>query len=313
VNLSSKIFIAGHRGLVGSAIHRRLSADGFVNLLARTHAQLDLTDQTSVHRFFEHERPEYVFLAAAKVGGIFANSSRPAEFIWENLQIQNNVIASAHRFEVKKLMFLGSSCIYPKLATQPMREQDLLTGPLEPTNEAYAIAKIAGLKTVEFFRQQYGFNGISVMPTNLYGPNDNFDFEQSHVLPALMRKVHEAKMQGDQWVSVWGSGRPLREFLFVDDLADACVFLMQNYNESLFLNVGMGEEISILELAQMICRVVGFNGEIRLDGSKPDGTPRKLLDVSRLNALGWKAKTSLRDGIQKTYDWYQDSLKLSLA
>ncbi|WP_457637188.1 GDP-L-fucose synthase [Oceanithermus sp.] len=307
----SKIFVAGHRGLVGSAILRRLEADGFVNLVTRTRDELDLRDQTAVSRFFEKERPEYVFLAAAKVGGILANSTYPADFIRDNLQIQTNVIDAAYRSGSKKLLFLGSSCIYPKHAPQPMKEEYLLTGPLEPTNEWYAIAKIAGIKMAQAYRRQYGFNAISLMPTNLYGPGDNFDLETSHVIPALIRKFHEAKVEGKPHVVIWGTGKPRREFLHVDDLADAAVFLMQKYEEEEFVNVGIGKDVSIYELAKLIREVVGYEGQIRFDLSKPDGTPRKLLDVSRLNALGWRAKISLRDGLRKTYQWYirQDDVR----
>jgi GDP-L-fucose synthase len=282
VDKGAKIYVAGHRGLVGSAILRRLQAEGYQNLVLRTRKELDLTDQRAVYRFFEEERPEYVFLAAAKVGGILANATYPADFIRENLLIQTNVIDAAYRYGVKKLLFLGSSCIYPKYAPQPMKEEYLLTGPLEPTNEAYAVAKIAGIKMVQAYRRQYGFNGISLMPTNLYGPGDNFDLETSHVIPALLRKFHEAKVSGRWEVVVWGTGTPRREFLHVDDLADAALFLMRHYEGEEIVNVGVGEDISIRELAELIAKVVGFRGEIVYDTSKPDGTPRKLLDVSRL-------------------------------
>jgi len=300
----SKIFVAGHRGLVGSAILRRLKAKGFVNLVTRTRNELDLRNQAAVNRFFEEERPQYVFLAAAKVGGILANSTYPADFIRDNLQIQTNVIDAAYRSGSKKLLFLGSSCIYPKHAPQPMKEEYLLTGPLEPTNEWYAIAKIAGIKMAQAYRRQYGFNAISLMPTNLYGPGDNFDLETSHVIPALIRKFHEAKERGESHVEVWGTGTPRREFLHVDDLADAAVFLMQNYDEEAFINVGVGQDISIRELAELIREVVGFMGEVHFDTSKPDGTPRKLLDVSKLKALGWRARIPLREGLRQTYRWY---------
>jgi len=293
----SKIYVAGHRGMVGSAIVRRLRKDGYTNLILRTRQELDLLDQQAVQQFYEQERPEYVFLAAAKVGGILANNTYRAQFIYENLQIQNNIIHSAYRYGVKKLLFLGSSCIYPKMAPQPIKEEYLLTGPLEPTNEPYAIAKIAGIKMCEAYNAQYGTNFISTMPTNLYGPHDNFDLETSHVLPALIRKFHEAKVHHRPYVEIWGTGTPRREFLHVDDLADACVFLMQNYNDSQFVNVGVGEDISIKDLALLIQDIVGYRGELRFDTSKPDGTPRKLLDVSRLHALGWKARIPLRDGI----------------
>lgn len=306
MNKESKIFVAGHRGLVGSAILRKLRSLGYRNLITRTRDELDLRDQAAVDRFFEAERPEYVFLSAAKVGGILANSTYPADFIRDNLQIQTNVIDAAYRSGSKKLLFLGSSCIYPKHAPQPMKEEHLLTGPLEPTNEWYAVAKIAGIKMAQAYRRQYGFNTISLMPTNLYGPGDNFDLETSHVIPALIRKFHEAKERGESRVVVWGTGKPRREFLHVDDLADATVFLMQRYDGEAFVNVGVGQDISIRDLAELIREVVGFEGEIRFDTSKPDGTPRKLLDVSKLNALGWQARISLRDGLQQTYRWYLD-------
>jgi len=305
VDKGAKIYVAGHRGLVGSAILRRLRAEGYENLVLRTRQELDLTDQRAVNRFFEEERPEYVFLAAAKVGGILANATYPGDFIRENLLIQTNVIDAAHRYGVKKLLFLGSSCIYPKFAPQPMKEEYLLTGPLESTNEAYAVAKIAGIKMVQAYRRQYGFRGISLMPTNLYGPGDNFDLETSHVIPALLRKFHEAKEAGRKEVVVWGTGTPRREFLHVDDLADASIFLMRHYDEEEIINVGVGEDISIRELAELIARVVGFKGEIVYDTSKPDGTPRKLLDVSRLFALGWRPRISLEEGLRQTYEWFR--------
>lgn len=308
----SKIYIAGHRGLVGSALKRKLESKGYTNLLFRTHKELDLTNQQAVNEFFKQEKPEYVFLAAAKVGGILANSTYPAEFIYENLMIESNIIHAAYKYGVKKLLFLGSSCIYPKLAPQPLKEEYLLTGPLEETNEAYAIAKIAGIRLCKHYNQQYGTNFISVMPTNLYGPNDNFDLETSHVMPALIRKFHEAKVNKKPEVVVWGTGKPLREFMHVDDMADACVFLMENYDFSEageFVNIGVGEDITISELVELIKEVVGFEGEIRYDTSKPDGTPRKLMDVSRLNGLGWKARISLKDGIKDTYEWYQDQIR----
>ncbi len=301
---TSKIYVAGHRGLVGSAILRRLQAEGYTNLVVRTRQELDLTNQAAVERFFAQERPEYVFLAAAKVGGILANATYPADFIRDNLLIQTHVIDAAYRHGAKKLLFLGSSCIYPKYAPQPMKEEHLLTGPLEPTNEAYAVAKIAGIKMAQAYRRQYGFNAISLMPTNLYGPGDNFDLQTSHVLPALIRKFHEAKERGDRPVVVWGTGKPRREFLHVDDLADAAVFLMQHYDEEQIINVGVGEDISIAELAALIKRIVGYEGKIVYDTSKPDGTPRKLLDVSRLFALGWRPKISLEEGIRQTYAWF---------
>ncbi len=304
MNLDSKIFVAGHRGLVGSAIERNLRARGFKNLLLRTRAELDLCSQTAVSEFFERERPEYVFIAAAKVGGIHANSTYPADFIRENLLIQTLIIDAAYRNGTKKVEMLGSSCIYPKLAPQPMKEEHLLTGTLEPTNEAYAIAKIAGIKMAQAYRAQYGFNAIALMPTNLYGPGDNFDLQNSHVLPALIRKFHDAKTSGAKSVTIWGTGTPCREFLYVDDLADAAVFLMLNYDGAEFVNVGVGHDITIRELAQMIGEVVGYRGELEFDTSRPDGAPRKLLDVSRLHALGWKAKTELREGIARTHEWY---------
>jgi GDP-L-fucose synthase len=302
MKLDSKIYVAGHRGMVGSAIVRALENQGYTNLIYKTSKELDLTEQTQVHSFFENEKPDYVFLAAAKVGGILANNAYRADFIYQNLMIQNNVIHAAYSFGVTKLMFLGSSCIYPKNALQPLKEEYLLTGLLEPTNEPYAIAKIAGIKMCEAYSDQYGCNFISVMPTNLYGPNDNYDLNNSHVLPALLRKFIEAKANGDKTVTIWGSGTPLREFLHVDDLADACLFLMQNYNEKEFLNIGVGHDISIIDLAKIVKEIVGFNGEIILDNSKPDGTPRKLIDVSRLRELGWEASISLEQGIKSVYD-----------
>ncbi|MGH8104767.1 MAG: GDP-L-fucose synthase [Arenimonas sp.] len=301
---TSRIFVAGHRGLVGSAIVRRLEQDGFDNLQLRTRAELDLTKQTDVDAFFREEKPEYVFLAAAKVGGIHANSSYPAEFLRDNLALQTNVIHSAWQHGVKKLCFLGSSCIYPKLAPQPLKEDYLLTGQLEPTNEWYAIAKIAGIKMCQAYRRQYGFDAISLMPTNLYGPGDNFDLANSHVLPALIRKIHEAKLRTDQEVVIWGTGSPRREFLHVDDMADAAVFLMKNYSGEEFLNVGVGEDLTIMDLANMVAEIIGFEGKILTDTSKPDGTPRKLMDVGRLHALGWQAKMPLRKGIEQVYGWY---------
>lgn len=293
--------MAGHQGMVGSAIVRRLEELGFAQLIVRTSAELDLRNQQAVASFFEQERPEYVFLAAAKVGGILANDTFRATFLYDNLMIQNNVIHEAHRSGVTKLLFLGSSCIYPKMAPQPLREEYLLTGPLEPTNEPYAIAKIAGIKLCEAYREQYGSNFISVMPTNLYGYHDNYHPEHSHVLPALIRRFHEAKVDGAPSVRIWGTGTPRREFLWADDLAEACVFLMQEYNEREFLNIGTGSDISILELAKLIKEVVGYEGDIELDTNKPDGTPRKLLDVSKLHGLGWKHKTPLETGIRKAY------------
>jgi GDP-L-fucose synthase len=304
----SLIFVAGHKGLVGSAICRRLRAAGYHNLLLRTRKELDLRDSSRVEEFFRSHRPEYVFLAAAKVGGIQANSLWPADFLLDNLNIQNNVIAAASRYQVKKLVFLGSSCIYPKLAPQPLREEYLLTGELEPTNEWYAIAKIAGIKLAQACRRQYGLNAISLMPTNLYGPGDNFDLESSHVLPALLRKAQDAIENGSPELVVWGSGTPLREFLHVDDLADAALFLMLHYNEPDIINVGTGADLTIRELAAMILRITGCASRLVFDSSKPDGTPRKLLDISRLTALGWKARIPLEQGIAETYGWYLNSL-----
>jgi len=313
MNKTDRIFVAGHKGLVGSAVTRRLAASGFVNLLLADRTRVDLSDRVSVDRFFAAERPDHVILAAAKVGGIHANSSFPAEFIYENLVLQTNVIDSAYRHGTKKLLFLGSSCIYPQMAPQPMLESCLLTGPLEPTNEWYAIAKIAGIKLCQAYRRQYGFDAIAAMPTNLYGSGDNFDLNTSHVLPALIRKFHEAKQQGASSVVVWGSGTPRREFLFVDDLAEALVFLMNNYSDEGLINVGVGEDVTIHELALLIGRIVGFDGEIIFDRTKPDGTPRKLLDVSRLHALGWRARTALEDGIRTTYAWYLSDMNARRA
>ena len=302
----TKTFVAGHKGLVGSAICRRLQTDGLESIVA-SRSELDLLDQAVVNDWFAKHEVEQVFVAAAKVGGIHANDTYPAEFLRDNLVIQNNLIHAAWKSGVKKLLFLGSSCIYPKLAVQPMSEDCLLTGPLEPTNEWYAIAKIAGIKMCQAYRKQYGFDAISVMPTNLYGPGDNFDLANSHVLPALLRKFHEAKMSGAETVEVWGSGTPRREFLHVNDLADACVYLMNNYSSSEIVNIGWGEDVSILELAQMIKDVVGYDGEIVFDSSKPDGTPRKLLNTSRMKALGWAPSISLVDGLKDTYDWFRES------
>lgn len=302
----AKIYVAGHRGMVGSAIYRKLKELGYENLIVRTSKELDLRDQQAVKEFFEAEKPDYVFLAAAKVGGIMANNTYRADFIYENLAIQNNVIHFAHENDVKKLMFLGSSCIYPKMAEQPLNENALLTGTLEPTNEPYAIAKIAGIKMVESYRLQYNDDFISAMPTNLYGINDNYHPENSHVLPALIRKFHEAKVNNSPSVSIWGSGTPLREFMFADDLADAVVFLMEKYSDLQFVNIGVGEDISIKDLALLIKDVVGYEGELDFDSSKPDGTPRKLMDVSKLHGLGWKAKTDLREGIEVAYRDYLD-------
>ncbi|MFA5831837.1 MAG: GDP-L-fucose synthase [Bacteroidota bacterium] len=307
---NSKIYIAGHRGLVGSAILRLLQERGYSNLLYKTHTELDLTDQAEVKEFFEQEKPEYVFLAAARVGGIHANNSYPAEFIYENLAVQNNVIHFSYLNGAKKLCFLGSSCIYPKLAPQPMKEDYLLDGKLEPTNEPYAIAKIAGIEMAKSYNRQYGTNYISVMPTNLYGPNDNFDLQNSHVLPALIRKFVEAKEKNHPSVVLWGSGKPRREFLYVDDMADACIFLMNTYDGNEFVNIGTGEDVTILEVAQLIKEIVGYQGVLEFDATKPDGTPRKLLDVSRINALGWKATVSLKDGLVKAIDWYKKNREM---
>ena len=304
MKLDSKIYLAGHNGLVGSAIMRNLQERGYTNIITKTSNDLDLRRQKEVEDFFEKEKLDYVFLAAAKVGGIHANNTYPAEFLYDNLMIESNIIHSAYLSGVEKLLFLGSSCIYPKLAPQPIKESDLLTGLLEPTNEAYAIAKIAGIELCKFYRRQYGVNFISAMPTNLYGINDNFDLNTSHVLPALIRKFHEAKINQEKSVVMWGSGKPLREFLYVDDLADALVHLMLNYSEETHVNVGTGEDISIANLAKMIKEIVGYEGEIVNDLSKPDGTPRKLLDVSLLHSTGWKHKTSLEEGISKVYKWY---------
>jgi len=300
----AKIYVAGHRGLVGSAIMRKLKKEGYNNLVYRTSSELDLRRQEKVEEFFEVEKPEYVILAAAKVGGIQANDTYSAEFLYDNLMIESNVIDAAYQNDVKKLLFLGSSCIYPKFADQPMKEDYLLSGKLESTNEGYAVAKITGIKLCEHYNKQYDTNFISAMPTNLYGPNDNFDLETSHVLPALIRKFHEAKLNGEDEVVIWGTGKPRREFLHVDDLADSLLFLMNNYSGDQFVNVGVGKDISILELAELIKDIVGFEGEIVNDLSKPDGTPRKLLDVTKLNNLGWEAQISLEEGIKNTYNWY---------
>jgi GDP-L-fucose synthase len=305
---TDKIYIAGHRGMVGSAIKMKLEQDGFTNLLLKTSVELDLRDQKAVHSFFEEEKPEYVFLAAAKVGGILANDTFRADFIYENLMIETNIIHASWKSEVKKLMFLGSSCIYPKMAPQPLKEDYLLTGLLEQTNEPYAIAKIAGIKLCDAFRAQYGCNYISVMPTNLYGPNDHYDLKNSHVLPALIRKFHEAKINNEASVTIWGTGEPKREFLHVNDLADACIYLMENYNEPGLVNVGAGTDLSILELAKLIAQITGYKGEIGRDLSKPDGTPRKLMDISKLKAMGWTAKIHLEEGIRSVYAEYLKSL-----
>jgi GDP-L-fucose synthase len=306
ISKSAKIYIAGHRGMVGSAILRALQAQGYSNFVLRTSSELDLRNQKDVSDFFTKEKPEYVFFAAAKVGGIVANNTYRADFLYENLMIQSNVIHQAYLNGVQKLLFLGSSCIYPKMAPQPLKEEYLLTGLLEPTNEPYAIAKIAGIKMCDAYRSQYGCNFISVMPTNLYGTNDNYDLNNSHVLPALLRKFISAKREGADSVTIWGTGSPLREFLHADDLAEACLFLMDRYNESGLVNIGVGEDISILDLANLVKRIVGFEGEIQLDTSKPDGTPRKLMDVSKLNGLGWKASITLEVGISKVYNEMKD-------
>lgn len=300
----AKVYVAGHRGLVGSALVRRLEREGYERILTRSSGELDLRDGRAVDEFFDAERPELVFLAAARVGGILANDRRPVDFLRDNLLIETHVVEAAHRYGVKKLLFLGSSCIYPKHAPQPMKEEHLLSGPLEPTNEWYAVAKIAGIKLCQAYRKQYGMSAISVMPTNIYGPNDNFDLQSSHVLPALIRKFHEAKVSGAGEVVVWGTGAPRREFLHVDDLADACLYLMEHYESADIVNVGVGKDISIAELAELVRDVVGFDGAIGYDASKPDGTPRKLLDVSQLHRLGWRAKVGLREGIEETYRWY---------
>lgn len=303
---TSRIYVAGHRGLVGSAIVRALQKRSQSNLVLRTHAELDLTSQADVHRFFQSERPDAVIMAAARVGGIHANNSRPALFIRDNLLIQDNVIDAAHRSGVKKFVFLGSSCIYPKLSPQPIKEEYLLTGPLEPTNEWYAIAKIAGVKMCQAYRREYGFNAISLMPTNLYGPGDNFDLQNSHVLPALIRRIHEARVRGDESVTVWGTGTPRREFLHVDDLADAVLYLLQTYEGESIINIGWGQDVTIRELVGIVMSVIGYSGRLIFDPSKPDGTPRKLLDVSRLTDLGWQPQISLEKGIAQTYAWFTE-------
>lgn len=301
---TAKIYIAGHRGMVGSAIARRLAAEGHTDIISRTHDELDLTDQSAVLQFLQAEKPEYIFLAAAKVGGIHANNTYRADFIYQNLMIQANIIHAARKVGIRRLLFLGSSCIYPRDCAQPIKEEYLLTGPLEQTNEPYAIAKIAGIKLCESYNHQYGTEYVSVMPTNLYGPNDNYDLNNSHVLPALIRKTHEAKVRGDKELVVWGSGRPMREFLYVDDMADACVFLMNSDIREGIFNVGTGQDVTIQELAELVMKVVGFQGKIVFDASKPDGTPRKLLNVDRMRNLGWTAKTSLEIGIAKAYTDY---------
>ncbi|MCT8977288.1 GDP-L-fucose synthase [Clostridium sp. CX1] len=304
MNKDSKIYVAGHKGLVGSAIVRNLRARGYENIIGRSHSELDLTNADKVREFFKEQKPEYVFLAAAKVGGINANNKAPADFIYENLMIECNVIKAAHDSKIKKLLFLGSSCIYPKMCPQPIKEEYLLSGYLEETNEGYALAKISGLKMCQFFKKQYRDNFISVMPTNLYGPNDNFDLQTSHVMPALIRKFHEAKINNKPYVEIWGTGKPLREFLHVDDMADACVYLMENYDGEEHVNIGTGREVTIRKLAKIIANIVGYKGELKFDDSKPDGTPRKLLDVNKLNSLGWRYKIELEEGIKEVYQWF---------
>jgi GDP-L-fucose synthase len=313
MNKEDKIYVAGHRGMVGSAIVRKLQAEGFSNLLLRTSKELDLRNQMAVSTFFGKEKPGFVFMAAARVGGIMANNTYRADFLYDNLMIQNNILHESYVHHVKKLLFLGSSCIYPKLAPQPLKEEYLLTGLLEDTNEPYAIAKIAGIKLCDAYRAQYGCNFISVMPTNLYGPNDNYDLNGSHVLPALIRKFHEAKLNKHDSVTIWGTGTPMREFLHADDLADACYFLMETYNERGFVNIGVGEDMTIKDLALLVKEIVGFSGSIEHDLSKPDGTPRKLMDVKKLHALGWKAKIGLREGIEKAYDDFRKHHTLTPA
>ena len=305
---SAKIYVAGHRGMVGSAIVRKLKEEGFQHIIFKSSSELDLKDQQKVFEFLSNEKPDYVFLAAAKVGGIVANNTYRAQFLFENLEIQNNVIHGSYLAGVKKLMFLGSSCIYPKMAPQPLKEEYLLTGLLEPTNEPYAIAKIAGIKMCEAYRAQYGCNFISVMPTNLYGPNDNYDLENSHVLPAMIRKFHEAKVEQKPFVELWGTGSPMREFLHADDLAEACLYLMQNYNEPELVNIGTGTDVTIKELAETICETIGYEGTLKWDSSRPDGTPRKLMDVGKLNALGWKHKIDLKEGIKMVYEDFKNHL-----
>jgi GDP-L-fucose synthase len=306
LNQDSRIYVAGHRGLVGAAVVRALRQQGHQNLLLRTHQELDLTDQSAVREFFGRERPAAVIMAAARVGGIYANNTRPALFIRDNLLIQDNVIDAAHRFGVAKFVFLGSSCIYPKLAPQPIKEESLLTGPLEPTNEWYAVAKIAGLKMCQAYRREFGFNAISLMPTNLYGPGDNFDLQNSHVLPALIRRFHEAKLRGDETMAIWGTGTPRREFLHVDDLADAVIYLLKNYENEAIVNIGWGEDVTIRELAELVMAASGYQGRLVFDPSKPDGTPRKLLDTTRLTTLGWRPKIPLKAGIESTYAWFRE-------
>ena len=308
MNKTDKIYVAGHRGLVGSAIVRNLQEKGYTNIIGRTHKELDLTNQAAVNRFFEEERPDVVVLAAAKVGGIHANNTKPAEFAYENMQVQCNVIKCSHDYKVKKLLFLGSTCIYPRMASQPIPEDALLTGPLEETNEAYAIAKISGMEMCKFFKRQYGDDFISCMPTNLYGPHDNYDLKDSHVLPAMIRKFHEAKESGASTVELWGTGSPLREFLYVDDMADACVFLLENYSGEQHVNIGTGKEVTIKELAETVCRMVGYEGEIVWNKDMPDGTPRKLTNVEKLHALGWHHKVELEEGVKLAYDWFKENI-----
>ena len=311
INKTDKIYVAGHRGLVGSAIVRSLQGKGYTNIIGRTHKELDLTNQSAVRRFFEEERPDVVVLAAAKVGGINANNTAPAEFAYENMQIQCNVIKAAHDYKVKKLLFLGSTCIYPKMAPQPIPEDALLTGPLEVTNEAYAIAKIAGLEMCKFFKRQYGDDFISCMPTNLYGPHDNYDLNNSHVMPAMIRKFHEAKINNKPSVELWGTGSPLREFLYVDDMADGCVFLLENYSGEEHVNIGTGKELTIRELAEKVKATVGYGGEIVWNSDMPDGTPRKLADVSKIHSLGWQHKVELDEGIVLAYEWFKDNVDIA--
>lgn len=308
MNKTDKIYVAGHRGLVGSAIVRKLQEKGYANIVGRTHKELDLTNQAAVVRFFEEERPDVVVLAAAKVGGINANNTKPAEFAYENMQVQCNVIKCCHDYNVKKLLFLGSTCIYPRMAPQPIPEDALLTGPLEETNEAYAIAKIAGLEMCKFFKRQYGDDFISCMPTNLYGPRDNYDLKDSHVLPAMIRKFHEAKMKGAPSVELWGTGSPMREFLYVDDMADACVFLLESYSGEQHVNIGTGKEVTIKELAETVRKTVGFEGEIIWNSDMPDGTPRKLTNVDKLHAMGWRHKVELNEGVKLSYEWFKENM-----
>lgn len=307
---TSKIYVAGHNGMVGSAIIRKLNEFGYQNLIYKTSKELDLRRQVDVENFFEKEKPEYVFLAAAKVGGIYANNTYPADFIYDNLMIETNIINSSYKFKIDKLLFLGSSCIYPKNSIQPIKEEELLNGYLEPTNEAYAIAKIAGIELCKFYKKQYGVNYISAMPTNLYGINDNFDLNTSHVMPALIRKIHEAKKNNTPEVVMWGSGKPRREFLYVDDLAEALIYLMENYNEEMHINIGTGKDIEILELANLIKKIIGYNGKIINDLTKPDGTLKKLLDVNKINSIGWKHKINLEEGIKKVYEWYLSKIEV---